>query len=913
MDGYEHVFNIREKKRGGGVSLFVSNDIYFNARVDLTMPKKFNCVAIEISKDQFKTNKNIIISIVYRPPDTSVVEFIECYQAILSTVQTENKYMITMGDYNINTLKCLKTPTQNRDRDEFGNLLSSFSYQQLIDKPTRFSRTQSTLIDNIYTNYPLDSEVCTSGIICSDITDHFPIFTMISKFCIKDLSRKTITRRNLKKENFTKCKTQLMGGIWDPIYNMDCPQYAFSYFQSTFLEAFNTNFPLETVDVNYKNNHTWITKSLAKSIKTKNELYYAYIADPTEINNSKYKSYKNKLNTILRNQQRKFYSDQLELHRSNPLKSWKIMKQVLGKQSKSITNQPCFNIKGKTVNDASIIANSFNDYFVSVGPTLADKIEISDLSDPLSNVQMINDSITIPYVNESEIISVIKSLKNSSAGYDGIPASIAKQLINSYIKPLSYLINKSISGGIFPTELKLAKVIPVFKSGPSTEISNYRPISVLSFFSKIFEKVLYNHLIIFIDKHNILYKFQFGFRKGHSTQQALITLVHKLTKALDIGDHVIGVYLDLKKAFDTVDHDILLRKLYKYGIRGNVWHLIKSYLCNRSQYVSYNTQNSSTKGIQCGVPQGSILGPLFFIIYINDLSNVSQKIFSILFADDTNIFIQGNNLPQLIHDLQTELSTLVDWLNTNKLTINLAKTYFMIFHKSRHKETSNNLKLELNGKCIEEVQEIKFLGVVIDNDLSWQSHISYIKTKISKSLGVIYRAKKSFNKKALLNLYYAYVFPYYMYCVEIWGNAKESYLNPLIKLQKRSVRIITHSHYRSHTEPLFFKLDILPFGKLVQYRISLTMFKFHHGQVPDSISSIFQLNSDVHSYNTRRKFALRSFRGNHEFIYNTFSFQAVYIWNEISRCVSTNVSFPKFKKISKAYIQSHQLLMRLNI
>ena len=168
---------------------------------------------------------------------------------------------------------------------------------------------------------------------------------------------------------------------------------------------------------------------------------------------------------------------------------------------------------------------------------------------------MINDSITIPYVNESEIISDTKSLKNSSAGYDGIPASIAKQLINSYIKPLSYLINKSISDGIFPTELILAKVIPVFKSGPSTEISNYRPISVLSFFSKIFEKVLYNHLINFIDKHNILYKFQFGFRKGHSTQQALITLVHKLTKALDIGDHVIGVYLDLKKAFDTVDHD----------------------------------------------------------------------------------------------------------------------------------------------------------------------------------------------------------------------------------------------------------------------------------------------------------------------------------------------------------------------
>ena len=274
MDGYEHVFKIREKKRGGSVSLFVSNYIYFNALVDLIMPNKFNFVAIEISKDQFKTNKNIIVSIVYRPPDTSVVEFIECYQAILSTVQTENKYMITIGDYNINTLKCLKTPTQNRDRDEFGNLLSSFSYQQLIDKPTRSSRTHSSLIDNIYTNYKLNSEVCTLGIICYDITDHFPIFTMISQICIKDLSRKTITRRNLEKENFSKCKIQLMGGIWDPIYNMTWTvlKKLSVIFSLHFWKHLIKKNPLVTVYVNYKNNHTWITKYLAKSIKTKYKL-----------------------------------------------------------------------------------------------------------------------------------------------------------------------------------------------------------------------------------------------------------------------------------------------------------------------------------------------------------------------------------------------------------------------------------------------------------------------------------------------------------------------------------------------------------------------------------------------------------------------------------------------------------------
>ena len=190
-----------------------------------------------------------------------------------------------------------------------------------------------------------------------------------------------------------------------------------------------------------------------------------------------------------------------------------------------------FNICGTDINDATIIANSFNDYFVSIGSKLADEIDKSNLSDPLCNITVVNDSMSIPYISEAEVISVITSLKNSSAGCDDVPASIAKQLSNSYIKPLTYLINKSICKGIFPSELKVAEVIPIFKSGPTTEISYYRPISIISYFSKFFEKVLYNHLINFIDKHNILYKFQFGFRKGHSTQQALITLVHKIPKA----------------------------------------------------------------------------------------------------------------------------------------------------------------------------------------------------------------------------------------------------------------------------------------------------------------------------------------------------------------------------------------------
>ena len=225
-----------------------------------------------------------------------------------------------MGDLNVNILKSLTT-YKHKDSDDSIYLLSSYNYQQLTNKHTRFNKNSSTLIDNIFTNYPLDSAFCTTGIICTDITDHFPVFAMMSQLNIKNKITKTVTRSNLKKENFTKCKIQFMEGIWDPIFNIDCPQNVFTYFQSTFLKEFNNNFPIEAVDIKYRNNLSWVTKSLAKIIKKKKELYYVYLADPSDCNNSNYKTYKNKLNSILRNEQRKYHSDQLELHRSNPLTS----------------------------------------------------------------------------------------------------------------------------------------------------------------------------------------------------------------------------------------------------------------------------------------------------------------------------------------------------------------------------------------------------------------------------------------------------------------------------------------------------------------------------------------------------------------------------------------------------------------
>ena len=209
-------------------------------------------------------------------------------------------------------------------------------------------------------------------------------------------------------------------------------------------------------------------------------------------------------------------------------------------------------------------------------------------------------------------------------------------------------------------------MIPIFKTGDKKDTLNYRPISILTFFSKIFEKTMYNHLISFIDKENILYKFQFGFRKSHSTNHAIISMVEKVNQALDTGKVLVGVFLDLKKAFDTVDHKILLGKLFKYGVRGNILNWFKSYLSNRKQYLNWHGSNSEIETVSCGVPQGSILGPLLFILYVNDLSKVSNKFVSILFADNTTILCEGDNIHSIITSLNYELGKLMIWLNPNK-------------------------------------------------------------------------------------------------------------------------------------------------------------------------------------------------------------------------------------------------------
>ena len=368
------------------------------------------------------------------------------------------------------------------------------------------------------------------------------------------------------------------------------------------------------------------------------------------------------------------------------------------------------------------IANRFCEYFTNIGPNLAKSIPASDKSHrSFLNGGFIN-SFFLQSASEQEVTEICSSFQSGTApGYDSISMNVVKESFNLICAPLTYIINLSLNSGVVPQEMKIARVIPLFKSGDKSLFTNYRPVSVLPVFSKFLERIVYNRLTNFLNKYDILSRNQYGFRKNYYTAHAFIQLYDKISNALDNKRVTLGLFIDLSKAFDTVNHAILLDKLEHYGVRGIALQWFESYLSCRKQFVQYNGYNSSSLDITCRVPQGSILGPLLFLVYINDLCKVSKVLEMILFADDTNIFYLHTDASYLMEVVNLELKKITSWFYTNKLSINVKKSNFIIFRPKQNRQTLD-LAFNISNYSIDRVKEATFLGVILDEHLTWKSH-----------------------------------------------------------------------------------------------------------------------------------------------------------------------------------------------
>ena len=895
MIGYAGEHRYRKNRSGGGVSLFIKESIEYQVRDDLChMDGNIETIFIEIDKDLINKDKNCIVGVVYRPPDTNVNQFNEKIGEILSNIKTEKKLAYLLGDFNLNLLSIDK----HKDTQDFIDAMYSFSMFPCITKPTRVTSRSATLIDNVYINDVLN-ENAVSGILYTDISDHFPVF-YIDYSCIVPSEPQIIKKRIYSQKNIDAFSKSIERHDWTDVLKSNDPQIAYTCFHNDFHSIYEKCFPLRSFKEGYKTRKSWLTEGIKTSIKIKNRMYKRQKRTQNPEHEKEYRKYKNKLNALLSKAEREHYHTLLQKNLNNMKKSWTILKDAINRKKNS-SSCSRFMVNNSITTDRKTIVDGFNAFFTDIGPNLASKIPNNSKRPEVFLANNLVNSIYIKPVVEDEVKNIIKNLKESSAGWDSISSRIVKNTYEFFLSPLTYIMNLSLIKGVVPSELKIAKVIPLFKSGDPTKFSNYRPVSVLPVFSKILERLMYVRLLSFINKNKLLYKFQFGFRADHSPQLALIYLIDKISNALENGEFVLGVFLDFSKAFDTVNHEILFTKLNHYGVRDNALEWFKSYLSNREQFVSYDGFESTKRVIKCGVPQGSILGPLLFLIYINDLALVSDKLFALLFADDSNMFLTGQNPDSLIDSMNTELEKVIDWLNVNKLSLNLKKTHFIIFRRRKERILLTNV-LKINDIVIEMTENTKFLGVLIDQHLNFQSHIAYIKGKISRTLGILYKAKKLFDHTILLMLYNSFINPLFAYCICVWGNAPESYLDPLIKLQKRAIRVIAGVKKLAHTAPLFKKLKVMNLKNIYIYNTILIMYKFHQDKLPSIFHSMFIRNNEIHSYNTRRHAQLHVLQKTSTRSALNFKFCGVRIYNFFESRLNFDAKLSSFKKNVKKYI-----------
>ena len=803
-----------------------------------------------------------------------------------------------MGDFNLDLLHC----DHHAYTQEFIDSLFSHMFIPLINKPTRLTSHSATLIDNIFTNCFTQNIV--NGIILNDLSDHLPVFALSSTKFEKPNNETTYYTRDYNDLNIIKFQTKLSQVEWTRVLIGQDPNRLFDVFAEEYYRHFEDCFPLKISKLNScrKSKSPWITKGLLTSVKKKNKLYKKYLANPTPVRDSQYKRYKNKLNHLIRISKKTYYDKKFELAKSDLKTTWKLINEVTNLKRKKPSLPSSFRSNNMTINEPSKIANDFCKYFSEIGPSLARKIPPTNRSFHEFLGPTISETIFLKPTTVNELREICMSFKNGKApGYDNLPIHIIKKSFELISEPLMLVINSSLEAGLFPDKLKVAKIIPIYKAGEVDTFTNYRPISILSSFSKIYERVMYNRLVEFTNKLEIYYCHQFGFRTNHSTNLALTHLINKIATAIDQKEITASVFLDLSKAFDTLNHDILFSKLERYGIRGVALNWVKSYFNNRTQFVQYNKFSSARIAIQCGVPQGSILGPLFFILYINDLPNASHLVKPLLFADDTSICYASCDPIVLATVLNEALLNISTWMKANKLSVNIDKTNYIIFQPTQKKSTYEILLLH-DDRLITQKKQIKFLGVLLDENLSWKPHINYVCKKFSKSIGVIYRARFNLSKSTKLSLYYTLIYPYLIYCNTIWSSTYVSNLKRLQILQKRIVRLLTSSSFLAHTASLFKKLKILDINRINSFCTGLFMYSYHNKLLPPPFLNLFSTSNQFHNYNTRNADTYRSHACRTNIKQFTMLSRGPKLWNSLPDTVKNAGTLNCFRNRIRKYL-----------
>ena len=650
-------------------------------------------------------------------------------------------------------------------------------------------------------------------------------------------------------------------------------------------------FPLKTKYITKrKAMNPWCTPELANLIKQKSVYFDMYrLGAITKQENNRFK---NKVKAAINKAKTEYYKKLLSNNFGNMRCVWKILNGLMNREAKGSSPKSIITNNIEVCDDKHI-ADSFSDYFYNVPLELDSNVPDSNL-DPLQfvNIDLNSHLFDFEPCTPDEVSSIISNMKITKQNKNSIPIRLFVANRDILSVGICDLINQSLSMGVFPNILKVAKIIPIHKKGDARTPSNYRPISILPFLSKIFEKIIYSRLLNHFTFNEILSVHQFGFRRQMSTFDAITHFTELIYDALNNKKLCLNILIDYSRAFDTVNHPILLGKLERYGVCGRTLQYIASYLKDRQQSVCIRGNFSTPKTSNISVPQGSVLGPLLFLIYVNEIPSVTPLSTPTMFADDCTLSISSSSIDSLIIDCNRELTRLKSWSDANRLTINIAKTNCLLIP---NKDNIPPGSIVLDNQELDIVHCVKFLGVLIDDKLKFGKHIQYICGKISKSIGVLYRVRSLIPASLLKNLYFSIIQPYFLYCLPIFWASYDIHLRPLKMLQKRAIRLISNAGYLDNTDPLFYANNILKLDHLYMHCLACYIY---------SNQGLLETYAPSHNYSTRNRGQfippvprLRSTE-------QSVIFNAIKVWNDIPADIKACGSKQNFKMKYKKYLLS---------
>ena len=706
----------------GGVCFYIRENINFSLRPDLSVDQLEN-FCLEIRKPSCKP---FLLITMYRPPSSTVDKF-DLLETLIGKLDAENVEYWLLGDLNCN----LGAPTLDHKSRILSGIADLYNLEQLIDEPTRITESSSTMIDLIFTNTP-DNVAC-SGVSHVGISDHSLIYAFRKLSTgLSNKAHKTITYRNFKKFDQASFRADISSQNWEDLKSFDDPNDMWHAWKANFNRIVDKHAPLCVKRVRASKS-PWITTLLMRRMHERDIQKIKAIRSKDPVDWAVFKKLRNSVNNEIKLAKESYYKNAFYENEKNPRKTWNIINELTSrKRNEQHINE--VKLDEITISDSLKISEEFNNHFASIGPKLAKEIAVCENGRSFLDYLTCkppNTRFDLRPINCSTVLSVLSKLcKSKATGLDKISARLLRECPDLIAEPLCAIFNRSIETGIFPDEWKCAKVLPLYKHGEHRDMNNYRPISIIPVVAKVFERIIYEQVCAFLTNNGILSNYQSGFRCLHSTVTALLEATNDWAYNIDRGNVNSVVFLDLKKAFDTVNHSILLSKLNAYGFGCSTSNWFASYLDCRSQKCFVNGHLSDYRTLLCGIPQGTILGPLLFLVYINDLPNCLEHSKPRMYADDTHLTFASNNVEDITVFLNQDLANVSEWLVANMLTLNQSKTEFMLIGSRQRLSTFNSApSLALGGVPIKQVPHTKSLGVHIDENLSWSEHIHKLTKK----------------------------------------------------------------------------------------------------------------------------------------------------------------------------------------